>query len=80
MSKDMDFYHLQEICLTNMDTADKTRQDALKKASKKVLHKAIEASEFIGKEIAQKIVKTKPVSDENLREAEEIIIPLEKRE
>ena len=55
MSKEMDFYHLQEICLTNTDTADKTRRDALKKAFKKVLNKAIEASEFIGKKLLKKL-------------------------
>ena len=35
--------------------------------------------EFIGNKIADKIVKPKPVSDENLRDAEEIIIPSEKK-
>ena len=55
--------------------------DALKIASKKVLHKAIEVTgELIGNKIADKIAKPKPVSDENLRDAEEIIIPPEKRE
>ena len=48
-----------------------TRVDALKSASKKLGHKAAEAtSEFLGNKIADKIVK--PV--------EKIIIPPEKRE
>ena len=49
--------------------------------SKKVVHKAPEATgEFIGNKIVDKIVKTKPVIDENPRNVEEIIIPPEKRE
>ena len=48
--------------------------DSLKTASKTMVYKAAEAtSEFIGNKIANKIVKT-------LRNIEEIIIPLEKRE
>ena len=40
--------------------------DALKAASKKVVHKAAEAKgEFIGNKIADKIVKPKHVIDEN---------------
>ena len=45
-----------------------TKLDAVKTASKKVLHKA---GEFLGNKIEDKIAKQKPV--------EEIIIPLEKR-
>ena len=76
MSKDMDFYHLQEIFLRNfLDTG----QDALKTAYKKVVHKAAKATgQCIGNEIADKIVKPKHVIDENPRNFEEIIIPPEK--
>ena len=58
-----------------LDSATKTRLDALKTPSKKVVHKAAEAiGEFIGNKIADKIVKSKPVSDANSRNVEEIII------
>ena len=58
-----------------LDTTTKTRLHALKAASKNV-HKAAEATgEFIGNKITEKNVKPKPVSDENLREFEETIIP-----
>ena len=56
-----------------------TGPDAVKIASKKVVH---EADEFIGNKIANAVTKSnndnvkKP--DENLRNVEEIIIPLEK--
>ena len=49
----MDFYHSREIYLTNMekqllDAATKTGVDTLKAASKKVVHKAAEATrEFV---------------------------------
>ena len=50
-------------------------------ASKKVIHKAAEATgEFLETKITGKIVKTKPVIDENPRNVEEIIIPPEKIE
>ena len=43
-----------------------TGVDALKTASKKVVHKATEATgEFIGNKIANKILKPKHVIDEN---------------
>ena len=55
--------------------------DALKTFSKKVVHKAAEATgEFLRNKIANKIVKPKHVIDENPRNVEEIIIPPEKRE
>ena len=66
-----------------------TGLDASKTASKKVVHKAAEATgEFIENKIADvlaklnndKIVKEKPVVDENSRNFEEITIPPEKRE
>ena len=45
-----------------MDAATKTALDALKTASKKVVHKAAEATgEYLGKTIANKIVKSKPL-------------------
>ena len=49
MSKDLDFCQLQKMYLTNMesnllDTATKTGLDALQIASKKVAHKASEAT------------------------------------
>ena len=84
MSKNMD------ICCTkknlkniyrkeSLSTATKTWLDALKTASKnKAVHKAAKSTEFIANKIADKIVKPKPASDENLTNVEEIIIPLEK--
>ena len=66
-----------------------TGLDALKNAPKKVVHKAAEeTSEFIGNKIVhavaklnnEKILKQKPVINENSRNVEEIIIPLEKIE
>ena len=43
--------------------------DTLKTTSKEVVHKAAEATnEFMGNEIADKIVNTKPVIDEILNE------------
>ena len=62
-----------------MDTAAKTKLDALKTCLKNVVYKATEArSEFVGNKIADKIVKPKPVPNNNLRNVEEIIIPPEK--
>ena len=54
-----------------------TGLDAVKTASKKVVHKA---GEFIGNKI--KDVVTKSTNDESVKQepAEEIIIPLEKRD
>ena len=55
--------------------------DVLKTASKTVDHKTAEATgQFIGNKIADKIVKSKPVSDVNLTDVEENAIPPEKRE
>ena len=60
-----------------LDTATKTGLDALKTASKKTVHEAVEATgEFIGNKIADKTVKP----DENSINVEEIIIPPKKRE
>ena len=64
----------------SFDTATKTGLDALKTASKKVVHKAVKATgEFIGNKIADKFVKPKPTIDENSWNVEEIVIPPEKR-
>ena len=64
-----------------LDIATKTGLDALKIAPKKVVHKAAEATgEFVGKKIADKIVKPNPISAENSRNVEEIVISPEKRE
>ena len=53
---------------------------ALKTASKKVVHKAAEATgEFLRNKIADKIVKPKHVIDENLRNGEDIIILSKKK-
>ena len=60
-----------------LDTARNTGLDATKTASKKLVHKAIEATgEFIGNKIAEKIVKP----DADLKIVEEINVPPEKRE
>ena len=62
MSKDMDFV-IHEKCVRQMsknvlDTATKTGLDAAKTASKKVVHKAVEATrELIENKMAEKIVK-----------------------
>ena len=59
----------------------KTLLHALKTAYKKIANKAAEATgEFIGNKITDKILKTKPVPDENLRDAEDITIPPKKRQ
>ena len=65
-----------------MDTAAKTGIVALKTATKKVVHKAAEAiGEYIGNKIADKTVKSKPVTDENSRRnIGEIMVSPEKRE
>ena len=60
-----------------MDTVTKTGIGSLKTASKKVIHKAAEGTaEFIGNKIADKIVKP----EANSTNAEETVIPTEKRE
>ena len=57
-----------------------TGLNSLKTTSKKVVHKGAETTgEFIGNIIADKIVKKKPVIDENSRNVKEIIIPSEKK-
>ena len=64
-----------------LDTATKTGLNTLKTASKKLVHKVVEAAgEFIGNNIANKIQKPKPVIEENSRTVAEIVIPPEKRQ
>ena len=70
MLKDIDFYHLQEIYLTNIEKS----YWILKSTSKKVVHKT---SELLGSKIKDAVTnskqnKTKPV--------EEIIVAQERRE
>ena len=64
-----------------LKAATKTELDDLKTAIKRVVHKAAEATgEFIRNKIANKIVKPKPVPDDNLWNVEKMIIPPETRE
>ena len=57
-----------------LNAATKTGPDPLKTASKKVVHKAVEATgEFIGNKIADKIV----TPNENSRNVKKITIPAE---
>ena len=64
-----------------LDAATKTVLIAWKTAAKKVAHKAAEATEeFIVNKIADKVVKPKPMPEENLINIEEIIIPPDQRE
>ena len=59
-----------------LDTTMKTGLDAAKTAAKKVVHKTVGAAgEFIGNKIAEKVMKPKPMPDENSRNVEEIVIP-----
>ena len=54
--------------------------DALKTASKKVVHKATEVTgDFIGNKSADRIVKSKPLPAENSIDDEEIINPPEEK-
>ena len=86
MSKDMNFCHSQGIYQTNMEkkllnAPTKTGLDPLKTASKRVVHKAAEATgEFLGNKIADKIMNPKPLLAQNSRNDEEIVIPPEKRQ
>ena len=63
-----------------LDTASKTGLDRCSKnCFQKVVHKAAEPTgEFMGNTIVDKIVKPKPVIDENPRNVEVIAIQLEK--
>ena len=64
-----------------MKTATKTELDAAKIASKNVVNKTDKATgKLIGNKVTVKIVKPKPVPDENSRNVEEMVIPPEKRQ
>ena len=64
-----------------LDTATKTRLDAAKAASKKVVHKTAKtASELIGNKTAEKNVKQRPIFEATSKNVEEIFVPPEKRE
>ena len=64
-----------------LHTTTKKRLGSQKTALKKVVHKDAEAtSEFRGNKIGDKIVKLKPVPDNNLIDVEEMFILPEKRD
>ena len=65
-----------------MGTATKTRIDAAKTASKRVVQKSAEATgDLIGNKIADQITSIgKPKEKEKTKETEEIYIPPEKRQ
>ena len=68
-------------CKNLMDTATKTRMDAAKTASKRVVHKTANAAEdLIGNKIADKITSGKPKEKEKTIKIEEIYISPEKRQ
>ena len=89
MLKDIDFYHLLEIYLTNMENNYWILLERREQMPpKKKIHEAAEATdEFSGNKFADavaklydnKFVKTSPIIDENSRNVEEIIIPPENR-
>ena len=59
-----------------LDTASNAGLDGLNAPFKKVVHKAAEATgEVIGKKIAEKIVKPKPIIHENSTNIEKIVVP-----
>ena len=66
----------------SMDTTTKTRIDAAKTTSKRIVQKTAEATEdLIGNKIANKITSIgKPEEKEKSKEIEEIYIPPEKRQ
>ena len=65
----------------SLDTATKTGLDGLQTASKKVVHKAAEATgEFIENKISNKVVKPKLFPGDNSECLEEIVIPPKKRQ
>ena len=84
MLKHTQFYPLLQFFLTktknNYDKSN-TGLDALKTASKRVIHKAVEAtSEFIGNKIADTVAKLDDNKIVKTKSAEEIILLPEKRE
>ena len=69
------------ICGKHRKQSLNTVLNALKTASKKVVHKTAEATgKFKGNKIVDKIVRPKHIIGENPRIVEEMIIPPEKRE
>ena len=72
---------LQQTRRKLLGTAIETGLDALKTTTKKVAHKAAEATgELIGNKFVNKLVKPKPVPEENSRKVEEVIVPLQQRQ
>ena len=73
MLKDIGFCHSWEIYPTNTEKivigySYKNRFRCCKIASKKLVHETVEATgESIGNKMAEKIVKPKPISDDNSR-------------
>ena len=66
--------------LEEMDTATKTRIDAAKTSSKRIVQKTGEAKgDLIGNKIADKITSAGKTKQKK-KKAEEIYIPLEKRQ
>ena len=81
----MDFCNLEEIYLTDIrktfEYCYKSWNRCCKNCFQKIVHKTAEATgDLRGIKTAEKIVKAKPVPDENLRNVKEINIPPEKRE
>ena len=80
----MDFGHLKKNYPKNirkklLNIAGKTGLGVLKITSKKLVQKTAEATgQFIGNKIAGKIGKAKLISEINLRNIEETVIPPEK--
>ena len=65
----------------SLGTATKTGLDGLQTASKKVVHKAAEATgEIIESKIPDKVVKPKNFPGDNSGSLEEIVIPPKKRQ
>ena len=73
MLKDMDFYHLLEIFLANIE---KRLFDTGINAFKNLVHKTGEIADAVANYLDDKIVKL----DENSRNVEKIIFPPEQRE
>ena len=62
------------------DTAAKTGLEAVKNASKQLIHKIAEATgKFRGDKNTEKIMKLKPMPDINSRNIRDIVTPPEKR-
>ena len=76
MLKDMDFLSFSiNLSIKYGKQIMDTGANTWKTASKRVIHESAEAAaEFLGNKIADKIVKVKPVINENSRNAEQIIV------